>query len=202
VRVRMIAVMSLALAVLVGVSACGSPAPAAPTTTVRRGSVAVTASADGAISGVANGPGSVVVVPFEEAAAANITPNQRARVSFDAVPDLVLDATVVAVAPTGVSISGVTNYYVTVALTQGDPRLRAGQTATVSVITRSVDNVLVVPNAAVSRSGGNSYVNVPGPDGAPVPTRFEPGLVGDENTQVLSGLTEGQTILLPPAHQH
>jgi HlyD family secretion protein len=198
----MVTAMSLALAVLVSVWACGSPAPAAPTTTVRRGSVAVTASADGAISGVANGPGSVVVVPFEEAAAANITPNQPARVSFDAVPDLVLDATVVAVAPAGVSISGVTNYYVTLALATGDPRLRAGQTATVSVITRSVDNVLVVPNSAVSRSGGNSYVNVPGPDGAPVPTRFEPGLVGDENTQVLSGLTEGQTVLLPPARPH
>ena len=198
--VRIVAAFSLVLVVLVGVSACSSPAQAAPTTTVRRGSVTVTVSGVGAISGVASGPGSVVVVPFEEAAAANIMPNQPARISFDAVPDLVLDAKVLAVAPTGVSISGVTNYYVTLVLTSGDPRLRAGQTATASVITGSVDNVLVVPNSAVSRSGGYSQVNVPGPDGAPVPTRFEPGLVGDENTQVRSGLTEGQQILLPPPH--
>jgi len=186
----------------VGVSACSSPAQAAPTTTVRRGSVTVTVSGVGAISGVASGPGSVIVVPFEEAAAANIMPNQPARISFDAVPDLVLDAKVLAVAPTGVSISGVTNYYVTLVLTRGDPRLRAGQTATASVITRSVENVLVVPNSAVSRSGGTAYVNVPGRDGAPVPTRFEPGLVGEENTQVLSGLSEGQTILLPAPQPH
>ncbi|MDT7751335.1 MAG: hypothetical protein QOD96_4997, partial [Pseudonocardiales bacterium] len=38
-----------------------------------------------------------------------------------------------------------------------------------------------------------------GPDGKPVQTPFQPGLVGDDNTQVLSGLTEGQQIQIPRA---
>jgi hypothetical protein len=51
----------------------------------------------------------------------------------------------------------------------------------------------------VIKQGNGSFVNVPGPDGKPVQVPFQPGVVGDNNTQVLSGLREGQPILLPQA---
>ena len=137
-----------------------------------------------------------VVVPFEESDAAKVAPNQKVNVTFDAIPDLQREGTVLSIAPNGVNISGVTNYYATILLTQTDPRLKDGQTAEASVITNSLDNVLVVPNSAVIKSGGNSYVNTPGPDGKPRQTQFTPGAVGDDNTQVLGGLSEGQQILL------
>jgi HlyD family secretion protein len=98
-----------------------------------------------------------------------------------------------------VNISGVTNYYATILLTKTDPRLKNGQTAEANVITNSLNNVLVVPNAAVIKQGSNSYVNVPGPNGQPQRVQFTPGAVGDDNTQVLGGLSEGQQILLPQA---
>jgi multidrug efflux pump subunit AcrA (membrane-fusion protein) len=138
-----------------------------------------------------------VVVPFEESDAAKVRPNERVQVTFDAIPDLELAGTVLSVAPNGVNISGVTNYYATILLVRSDPRLKAGQTAEASVVTNSLDNVLVVPNAAVIKQGGSSYVNLPGPNGEPTRQRFTPGAVGDDNTQVLSGLSEGQQILLP-----
>jgi len=56
-----------------------------------------------------------------------------------------------------------------------------------------------VPNSAVIKQGGRSFVNAPGPDGKPTQVPFQPGLVGDDNTQVLSGLNEGQEIQLPQA---
>jgi multidrug efflux pump subunit AcrA (membrane-fusion protein) len=96
-----------------------------------------------------------------------------------------------------VNISGVTNYYVSIVLAAGDPRLRAGQTATAAVHTGAAHNVLVVPNAAVLRDGGGTYVLTPGPDGSPVRTPFRPGVVGDRTTEVRSGLAEGQRVLLP-----
>uniref|UniRef100_UPI00049041E8 efflux RND transporter periplasmic adaptor subunit n=1 Tax=Pseudonocardia spinosispora TaxID=103441 RepID=UPI00049041E8 len=114
-------------------------------------------------------------------------------------PDLTRDGTVLSIAPSGTNISGVTNYYATILLTNTDPRLKAGQTAEASVMTNTLDNVLVVPNSAVIKQGNGSFVNTPGPDGKPVQTKFEPGMVGDNNTQVLSGLREGQEILLPQA---
>ncbi|HTF51220.1 MAG TPA: HlyD family efflux transporter periplasmic adaptor subunit [Pseudonocardia sp.] len=140
-----------------------------------------------------------VVVPFEESDAARVAPNQKVRVTFDAIPDLERDGTVLSVAPGGVNISGVTNYYATILLTNSDPRLRSGLTAETGVLVNSLDNVLVVPNSAIIRQGGRTFVNTPGPDGRPVQTQFQPGLVGDDNTQVLSGLREGQEIQLPQA---
>jgi len=62
-----------------------------------------------------------------------------------------------------------------------------------------LENVLVVPNSAVIEQGGRSVVTVPGPDGKPAQVQFQPGLVGDDNTQVQSGLNEGQEIQLPQA---
>ena len=140
-----------------------------------------------------------VVVPFEESDAARVAPNQKVRVTFDAIPDLERDGTVLSVAPGGVNISGVTNYYATILLTNTDPRLRAGLTAEAGVQVQEVDNVLTVPNSAIIRQGGRTFVNVPGPDGKPVQREFQPGMVGDDSTQVLSGLNEGQEIQLPQA---
>jgi HlyD family secretion protein len=138
-----------------------------------------------------------VVVPFEESDAARVAPNQKVEVRFDAVPDLTLPGTVLQVAPGGTSISGVTNYYVTVLLNQTDDRLGAGQTAEVGVLVDSLEGVLVVPNAAVIPENGRTFVLVPGPDGQPQRVPFQAGAVGDQQTEVVSGLEEGQEIVVP-----
>lgn len=57
--------------------------------------------------------------------------------------------------------------------------------------------VKVVPTAAVTKQGGQSLVTVPGPDGRPLRIPFEPGAVGDDLTEVRSGLAEGQIVILP-----
>jgi HlyD family secretion protein len=141
-----------------------------------------------------------LIVPFEESDAARIAVNQQVEVSVDAVPDLRAPATVLAIAPTGTPASGIVQYNATIVLREGsDARLRDGQTALADVITESVDNVLRVPSATVRREGSSTIVDVRGGDNQPVPTPFEAGAVGDEYTQVLSGLREGQELLLPAA---
>jgi HlyD family secretion protein len=138
-----------------------------------------------------------LVVPFEESDAARVTPNQRAEVTVDAVPDLRAPATVLAIAPSGNSTTGVVRYYATIVLTEDDDRLRDGQTALADVVVQSVDNVLRVPSAAGRTDAGRSVVDLRGADGTPVPTPFVAGLAGDQYTQVISGLSEGQELLLP-----
>ena len=137
-----------------------------------------------------------VVVPFEESDAAKVAPNQKVEVSFDAVPDLTRAGTVVAVAPAGSSISSVINYYVTVLLNETDPRLKDGQTAQARVLTNQVEDVLTVPNSAVRKRGDQSSVTVVDADGIEQQVRFQAGLVGDDRTQVISGLKEGQQVVL------
>jgi HlyD family secretion protein len=137
-----------------------------------------------------------VVVPFEESDAVRISNNQRVNVSFDAIPDLTLPGTVVSVSPSATALSGVISYYATVALNQGDPRLKNGQTAQAAVLTNEVDNVLTVPNSAVHREGGRTTVTVQGFDGSKT-VEFQAGAVGDERTQVVSGLTAGDEVVVP-----
>jgi HlyD family secretion protein len=140
-----------------------------------------------------------LIVPFEESDAARVAPNQQVEVTVDAIPDLRAPATVLSVAPAGTPTSGIVEYNATIVLREGsDPRLRDGQTALADVVTDSVDNVLRVPSAAIRREASATIVDVRGADGQPVPTPFEAGTAGDEYTQVLSGLREGQELLLPP----
>ncbi|MHA6630855.1 hypothetical protein ACU61A_35910 [Pseudonocardia sichuanensis] len=139
-----------------------------------------------------------LVVPFEESDASRVAVNQPVEVTVDAIPDLRAPATVLAIAPSGDPSSGIVEYYATIALREGsDPRLRDGQTALADVAVESVENTLRVPSAAVRRDGGGTVVDVRDSEGQPVPTPFQAGTAGDEYTQVISGLREGQELLLP-----
>jgi HlyD family secretion protein len=137
-----------------------------------------------------------VVVPFEESDAVRMAPNQRVDVRFDAVPDLTLPGNVVAVSPSASALSGVISYYVTVGLSQSDPRLRNGLTAQASVVTDELRDVLAVPNSAIRRQGGRTQVTVQRFDGPQV-VEITTGVVGDTYTQVLSGLSVGDEVVLP-----
>jgi HlyD family secretion protein len=137
-----------------------------------------------------------VVVPFEESDAAQIASGQRVSVSFDAIPGLTEDGTVVALSPSASAISGVISYYVTVGLEGRNSRLRDGQTARVDVTTAERENVLSVPNAAVRRQGDTDIVVVVEPDGQQRIVTIRAGLVGADRTEVVSGLSEGQRVIL------
>lgn len=141
-----------------------------------------------------------VVVPIPEADAVKIQPGSSAKLTFDALPGVENNGTVTAVSPTAVDIDGVTNYYATVLVTDADAALKPGLTTTVSIVTNMVKNrALVVPTPAVSRQDNKSFVETPGPDGKTKRVPFTPGKVGDDNTEVLSGLTKGQKVILPPS---
>jgi HlyD family secretion protein len=141
-----------------------------------------------------------LVVPFEESDAAKVQPGMAVKVGVDAVPGLSKPGTVLAMSPSGQESSGVIRYNATIVLTEGDPQLRDGQTAEASVVTKQLDNVLRVPSSVVrTEAGGRTLVDVRKPDGTVAPQSFTPGFVGDDHTEVLSGLTEGTEVVQPQA---
>jgi HlyD family secretion protein len=140
-----------------------------------------------------------VVVPFNESDAATIAQNQKVNVTVDALPDATLEGTVLSVAPTGTAISGVVTYYATIVVQKSDPRIKDGQTVRATVVTEELDNVLTVPSASVRQENGRSTVTVVEADGTQKAVPFEAGKVGADRTQVLSGLREGQQVVLPAA---
>ena len=139
-----------------------------------------------------------VVAPFAEADAARVQGNQQATVTFDAVPNLSVPAHVLAVAVTSTVVSNVTNYLVTLTLDQADERLKSGMTANTSVVVSEASNVLVLPNSAVTRIGGQSFVTLLGRDGkTETRVQVETGAVGDTSTEITSGLNLGDRVVLP-----
>src|SRR5205823_5715139 len=122
---------------------------------------------------------------------------QSVDVQLDAVPDLDAKGTVVSVSPTATPIAGVVSYYATVNLDTRDPRERDGQTARATVHTAERISVLTVPNSAVHQQGDASTVVVYEPSGDQRTVSFEAGLVGPDRTEVVSGLNEGDRVVVP-----
>jgi HlyD family secretion protein len=162
------------------------------------GSASAASAGSSSFAVLGNIAGMQVVAPFAEADAARVQTAQAGSVSFDAVPGLSLPAHVLAVAVSSTVVSNVTNYYVTLTLDEPDQRLKSGMTANASVVVNQASDVLMVPNAAITRLGGLTYVTVLSSDSrtqtrVPVVT----GIAGDSTTEVTSGVSQGQRVVLP-----
>jgi HlyD family secretion protein len=179
-----------------------APQPASSGATSSGAGAASSGSAGGsggsAVVVLGNVAGLEVVAPFAEADAARVQGNQQASVTFDAVPGVSVPAHVLAVATGGTVVSNVTNYYVTLTLDQANQQLKSGMTANASVVVSQASDVLAVPNSAITRLGGQSYVTVLSRDGK-TQTRVavETGTVGDTSTEITSGLNPGDRVVLP-----
>ena len=71
--------------------------------------------------------------------------------------------------------------------------VRPSMTATVQIVIDQHDGVLMVPNRALSRAAGGQQVKVVTPDGVEART-VRVGLSNDQNTEVTSGLQEGDQV--------
>jgi HlyD family secretion protein len=154
-----------------------------------------------------------VVAAFPQDQAVQINSGSHAKVSIDALAGKSVDGTVTAVSPIGTpGVNGAPMYYATVLLdkNQVPDDLKSGLTANVSVVLSTIENkALVVPTAAVTQDDGQPVVEVPGSDGRPQQKKITRGKVGDDNTEVISGLKRGDTVLIPdsgplptPANDH
>ena len=155
-----------------------------------------TTTASSAFMVIGNVSSMEAIVPFAESDASRLAFNQDAQVTFDAVPNLTISGHVVAVASNATVSSGVVDYYATVSLNQTNPTLKQGMTANATVIVSKAANALTVPNNAITRIGGQAYVNLY-VSGQTVQTAVETGVVGDQFTEVTGGLNDGAQIVLP-----
>lgn len=132
-----------------------------------------------------------------EADIADVAVGQAATVTFPALDSLESAATVTAVAPTATASNSVVTYATTITLDAIPEGLRLGQTAEASiVIEASAEDALYVPSAAITTANGTSTVDVLEDDGTVTTTTVTLGVVGDQGTEILTGLELGQTIVL------
>ncbi len=71
-----------------------------------------------------------------------------------------------------------------------------GATGTIFLIMDQRENVLRIPSAAVHNADGKDYVYVTDDTGMRKVTYVEAGLKGNDYTEILSGITEGERVIL------
>jgi HlyD family secretion protein len=119
-----------------------------------------------------------------------------AWVQVDILPGVSLPAKVTQISPTATIESGVANYKVKVEIeSAADYQLREGLTVTVSLVLEERNNVLLVPNEAITHRGGETYVQVL-KDGVIEPCSITTGLSSCQYTEVTNGLSEGNQVIV------
>ena len=69
-------------------------------------------------------------------------------------------------------------------------------TANATVTVSKSSNALSVPNLAITHTGGQAFVTVYA-SGQRVATPIDTGVVGDQYTEVVGGLNDGEQVVLP-----
>ena len=135
-----------------------------------------------------------VLASVDETDIASVEPGQSVDITLDAYPDELFEGVVTRIDPQTVSQQNVTVVPVTVEITDPDARLKPGMNATCSFVIDREENVLIVPTEAVQDQDGKYSVTVI-KGGKQTERRVEVGLTGDQNTEIVSGLKEGDMVV-------
>ena len=127
-----------------------------------------------------------------------IQSGQPVNLTFDAILNQEYHGLVNEVAPVGITVQGVTEFLVTVELTDADENVKPGMTAAVNITVEQLDNVLLVPNRAVRVVDGQRVVYIL-EDDTLVMVKIKLGASSDSESEVIDGdLTSGDLIVLNP----
>lgn len=125
----------------------------------------------------------------------NIHSGQKAVVTLDAYPGKTYAGVVTGVDSVGTISSGVVTYIAHIRLESPPSTVLPGMSSTVVIETARHDHVLAVPNGAVQTANGQSEVRVWNNSNLTM-LPVETGISSDTETEIVSGLSEGQTVVI------
>jgi RND family efflux transporter MFP subunit len=149
-------------------------------------------------------------VSLNEVEASKIKIGQKVTTTFDAIEGLTLTGVVYSIDTVGTVSQGVVSYTVQINFDTQDERVKAGMSVSSSIITNTAQNVLAVPNSAIKTKNGSYYVLVLDQahdltsssasqgftsETTPSQKTVEVGVSDDTNTQIISGLAEGDQVV-------
>ncbi|MFA5413631.1 MAG: efflux RND transporter periplasmic adaptor subunit [Patescibacteria group bacterium] len=152
----------------------------------------------------------VAEISLNEVDAADVKVGQKATLTFDAVEELSITGEVAEVDALGTVTQGVVTYNTKIIFDTTDERVKPGMSVSASIITDIKQDVILVSSSAIKSSGEISYVEMPsetvaadsvgalgGVPLASLPRQqvVEIGLTDDSETEITSGLSEGDQII-------
>ena len=136
-----------------------------------------------------------VTADVAEADASKIKVGQPASVSFSAT-NITAAGTVSAIDVQDTVSNNVVEYGVTVRLNGHPTGIKLGQTASVTITTANKANTLRLTTSAITTVGRLHTVTVLR-NGKNVTTSVQEGISGDSYTEILSGLSQGDVVVVP-----
>jgi len=152
------------------------------------------------IASIINPGNPVITVDLSEIDAAKVKSGEKATVTFDALPNKTFTGKVLGINTTGTVSSGVTTYPAIIQLDTADRSILPNMSATANIIVSVKNDVLTVPTSAIQTINNQSMVRVlQGGNMTQIPV--ETGIASDTDTEIISGLSEGQTVVTSFAAQ-
>ena len=136
----------------------------------------------------------VVNINLSEIDVPKVKVGMKATVIFDTFSDKTFTGKVVSVDTTGVVSSGVTNYPLAIELDSKSDSVLPNMAGSANIITQTKDNVLMVPSTSVQTQNGETFVRIL-KNGLPQQVAVETGISSDTQTEILSGIKEGDTVV-------
>jgi len=151
----------------------------------------------------------IATLSMNEVDVSKIKLGQKATVTFDAIEGLSMTGSVAEIDTLGTISQGVVSYSVKIAFDTEEEQIKSGMSVSASIVIDSKTDILIVPSSAIKSQGNTKYVQmftspllepVVGSTGTPskeIPNQVtvEIGITDDTNTEIISGLKEGDQIV-------
>lgn len=144
----------------------------------------------------------IVEIRVHETSVDKVRPGQHATITVDAFPDKTFQGEVLKVAPLPDSQQGFLNpdvkvYTTKVSMEGSHDSVKPGMSAKVEILVDQLDDVLIVPVQVVAIREGKKLCYVMDSD-TPQPRVVSTGAFNDIFVEIISGLEEGEQVLLNP----
>lgn len=134
-----------------------------------------------------------IIIDVDELDILNIEKGQNVTIECDVFEDETFSGTVDSISLSGTSSNGVTTYEVSI-LVDDRKDMMAGMNVDAEILIEESSDVLIIPIEAVSKVGQKYIVQTKDEDGNQVPVAVEVGITNEKYVEILSGLSEGDTI--------
>ncbi len=135
-----------------------------------------------------------VTINLTEIDVPRVAGGDKATITFDALEDKTYTGKVISIDTVGTTTTGVTTYPTVILLDTKPPDILPNMAASATIITDTAHDVLMVPSGSIVTDENGTYVRKLN-NGVVVEAPVEVGLASDTNTEILSGLDEGDSVV-------
>jgi multidrug efflux pump subunit AcrA (membrane-fusion protein) len=137
----------------------------------------------------------IATVDLTEIDVIEVKANQKVSLTLDAYSDKTFSGKILSINTSGSSSSGVTSYPATILLDPVSVEIYPNMAVSAEIITSVKTDVLLVPLTAIQSVGDRTTVQVMR-DGQPEAVSVEVGDSNDTQTEIISGLAEGDEVIV------